>query len=207
MPKLRPPCPASSRNLKSPNRMKNLNGMKPSGTEALRKKFLKCFGVRAGNAAALRQAVKGLIDQGVCRKTLLAWAVQAGHTQGYASNLLSKILCAIGLRERRPGAGPKSSPEALELLALAETKYGERFLKVLRAAWRTGKARMTARVGNTVPHSGRATKAILAPPLGSRGAYHGSMLSGTGKQRRGAVPASVSLRKSFSKGASRQPTA
>lgn len=72
--------------------MKTPNGMKQRGAETLKEKYLRCFGVRTDNAAALQQIVKGLIDGGVSRKTLVGWAVQAGYTKGYVSSLLSRIL-------------------------------------------------------------------------------------------------------------------
>jgi hypothetical protein len=121
-----------------------LNTIKQNGTkqpyyDALKEQCLQCFGVHASNTATLRETVKGLVDRDTSRKTLIAWAMQTGCTKGHASNLLSQIFLALGLRQRRTGAGPKPSREVLELLAHAQAEYGERHLKVLRAAWRAGK--------------------------------------------------------------------
>jgi hypothetical protein len=119
--------------------MKTRNDAKRPDAAALKAEYLKCFGVRTNNTSVLRQTVKGLMDRGVSRKTLVVWAVQAGYTKGYVSSLLSRILCSIGLRANRIGAGRKPSLDALELLAHARSRYGERFLNVLRAAWRAGR--------------------------------------------------------------------
>jgi hypothetical protein len=145
--------------------MKTPNGMKRRGAETLKEKYLRCFGVRTDNAAALQEIVKGLIDEGVSRKTLVGWAVQAGYSKGYVSSLLSRVLCSIGLRERRAGAGRRPSPAALELVAHAQDKYGEQFLKVLRAAWRAGKAQATAQDFPTASRSGADMVLIVAPQL------------------------------------------
>jgi hypothetical protein len=138
--------------------MKTPNDPKQREAGELKEKFLKCFGVRAANAMALRGVVKGLIDQGVTRKTLVIWAVQAGYTKGYVSSLLSRILCLIGCRERRVGAGRKPSPDALELLAHSQNRYGQKFLNVLRAAWRAGKAQVMAEQSAKI-------KLIVAPQI------------------------------------------
>lgn len=84
--------------------------------------------------------MKDLISQGITRKTLVAWAVRAGFSKGYVSSLISRILCSMGLRANRVGAGRKPSADALELLVYTQERYGNRFLNVLRAAWRAGKA-------------------------------------------------------------------
>jgi hypothetical protein len=102
--------------------------------EALKRKYLRCFGVRVINSTALQEAVQALIRQGVPRKTLVAWAVRQGTSKRAASTLLSRIFCALGLRERQAGAGRKASPEAVELLAHAHERYGEKCLKILRGA-------------------------------------------------------------------------
>ena len=69
--------------------------------KALKKKYLKCFGIRATNTAALHEVVQDLIGQGVSRKTLVVWAVQQGISKMAASTLLSRIFCALGWRERQ----------------------------------------------------------------------------------------------------------
>jgi hypothetical protein len=150
--------------------------MKQRDAETLKEKYLRCFGVRTDNAAALQEIVKGLIDGGVTRKTLVGWAIQAGYTKGYVSSLLSRILCAIGLRERRAGAGRRPSPAALELMAYAQGKYGEQFLKVLRAAWRAGKARATAQDFQAASQSRTDIALIVAPQLQYPGGYLGATI-------------------------------
>jgi hypothetical protein len=119
--------------------MKTLNG---TGSPAHKEKFLKCFGIRSTNTAALKETVKKLTEQGVSRQTLVFWAVKAGYTQGYVSSLLSRILCSLGLRQRRPGAGRKPSSQALALLEYARRQYGRKFMNVLRAAWRAGRTQL-----------------------------------------------------------------
>lgn len=184
--------------------MKTPNGMKGHGAEALKERYLRCFGVRTDNAAALQQIVKGLIDKGVSRQTLVSWAVQAGYTKGYVSSLLSRILCSIGLRERRPGAGRKPSPAALELMAYAQDKYGEQFLKVLRAAWRAGKAQTPPQNFLAASQYGADMELILAPQLQNPRGYHGATIKRNGKApaRSGASlyqPAGIIFKRNFNK--------
>jgi hypothetical protein len=147
----------------------------------LKKKYLRCFGVRTDNAAALQEIVKGLIDGGVSRKTLVGWAVHAGYSKGYVSSLLSRVLCSIGLRERRAGAGRKPPPAALELMAYAQGKYGEQFLKVLRAAWRAGKAQATAQDFRASSQPRSEIGLIVAPQLQNPGDYLGATIKRDGK--------------------------
>jgi hypothetical protein len=186
------------------NRMKTKNGTKQPGAETLKERYLRCFGVRTDNAAALQEIVKGLIDEGVSRQTLVSWAVQAGYTKGYVSSLLSRILCSIGLRERRPGAGRKPSPAALELMVYAQDKYGEQFLKVLRAAWRAGKAQATAQNFLATPQSRADMELILAPQLQNRRGYLGATIKHDRKAtvRSGASlyqPAGIIFKRNFNK--------
>ena len=107
---------------------------------SLKKRYLRCFGVRANSVATLQGVVGDLIEDGVSRRTLVAWAVEAGYTKGYVSSLLSRILVSLGLRERKIGAGRKPSPDALGLLSYCRSQYGKKHLNVLRAAWRAGRA-------------------------------------------------------------------
>lgn len=72
--------------------------MNSGNREELKRKYLRCFGVRATNTAALHEVVQDLIRQGVSRKTLVAWAVRQGISKMAASTLLSRIFCALGLR-------------------------------------------------------------------------------------------------------------
>lgn len=134
--------------------------LKRRGAEVLKKEFLECFGVRTSNAEALRLIVKELIQRGVSRQTLLSWAMQAGYTSSGISSVLSRILCSIGLRARKAGAGRKPSRDALEILAHARSRYGERFLSVLRGAWRAGQAQASSE------DSERSQSLIAEPQLG-----------------------------------------
>ena len=133
--------------------------------QALKEKYLGCFGVRAANATAMQDTVKGLVQIGITRKTLHEWAVGAGFSAGYVRSLLSKTFCALGMRERAVGAGRKPPPDALELLVYARARYGDRFLKVLRAALRAGKARFAAEGLRSGSPSDSATVLIVAPQL------------------------------------------
>ena len=112
-----------------------------TNSNTLKQEFLRCFGLHLSNSTTLHGVVKDLISAGVSRKTLTIWAVEAGYAKASVSSLLSRIYSSLGLRDRRKGAGRKPSSAALELLAHAHDRYGESFLKVLRAAWRAGKAR------------------------------------------------------------------
>jgi hypothetical protein len=112
--------------------------------QALKRKYLECFNVRTTNADTWREVVTSLISRGIARETLVSWGVDAGYPKITVSSMLSRILCAIGLRQRREGAGRKPSQDAIALLDYARRQYGERFLKVLRAAMRAGKAQTVA---------------------------------------------------------------
>ena len=114
------------------------------GQTELKEQYQKCFQARQTGEASLPGIIDSLLRLGVRRQTLLRWAKESGCSESYARSLLSKILCALGLRERRPGAGRKPSPEVLELVAEARQRYGDRHLKILRAAYREGKAQAQA---------------------------------------------------------------
>jgi hypothetical protein len=133
--------------------------------KALKQKYLECFGIRATNMVTWQEAVRDLTDQGVSRETLADWAVAAGYSRGYVSSLLSRIFCSLGLRKRGAGGGRKPSPDALELLAHARSRYGYRFLKVLRAAWRAGRTQ-TAEDGPPESLHRDRMSANVAPQLG-----------------------------------------
>jgi hypothetical protein len=111
---------------------------------ALKEQYLKCFRARQAGEAMLPGFIKSLLRLGTHRQTLVRWAVESGCSESYARSLLSKILCALGFRQRRPGAGRKLSREVLELVAEARQRYGDRHLKILRAAYREGKAQAEA---------------------------------------------------------------
>jgi hypothetical protein len=141
-----------------------LNGGKHLGTGTLKQRYLQYFGARTHNAAALQGVVRDLIGQGISRQLLVIWAVEAGYTKAYVSSLLSRILVSLGLRERKRGAGRKPSPAALELLAYARDQYGESCLKVLRAAWRAGKAQRIA-ISSQKEARNCASNLIVGPQL------------------------------------------
>jgi hypothetical protein len=110
-------------------------------SRVLKQRFLQCFAVRSTNTETLRQVIRELLNLGMVRKTLVRWAIEAGYNCASVRSLLSRIFCALGLRERAKGAGRKPSPEAQELLAYAQARYGDRYLRVLHAAYRAASAR------------------------------------------------------------------
>ncbi len=120
--------------------MKTLNGTKQPDAEALKAKYLKCFGVRANSALALQKIVKRLVQQGVSRDVLFIWAVNAGHPRTTVSSTLSRIFCALGLRTRKKGGGRKPSPDAIKVVEYVRGEFGERSLKVLYGAVREWKS-------------------------------------------------------------------
>ena len=81
--------------------MKTLNNGEHLRSQALKERYLRCFGVRTNNAALLQSVVRDLIHEGIPRQTLAAWAVEAGYSKGYVASLLSRVLVSLGLRERR----------------------------------------------------------------------------------------------------------
>ena len=127
-----------------------INGKTKGGyPKALKQKYLECFEVHTTSAVTWRQTVHELVAQGCTREDLIEWAVQAGHSRRTVSSLLSRIFCSLGIRERDVGAGRKPARRQLELAAHAHARFGDRFLKVLRAAWRAGKARIEAQDFNS----------------------------------------------------------
>ena len=73
--------------------------------QALKQQYVECLGATSTAAITLRTVVIRLVELGVDRPELVAWAAEAGYRQGYARTLLSKILCELGLRARKSGAG------------------------------------------------------------------------------------------------------
>jgi hypothetical protein len=122
--------------------------------KALKQKYLQCCGSRASDSTVMHEVVKALVDQGVSRRMLMAWAVEAGYLKGYVSNLLSRIFLALGFRARRMGAGRKPAADTLALLEYARSQFVPRALMVLRAAARTGKAQEKAAIASLAPRSG-----------------------------------------------------
>lgn len=106
----------------------------PIRKQALKAKYLECL--RARSPLTLRQVVKDLLQIGVGRDLLLAWAMSVGHDRKYVGKLLSECLTALGVRQRQAGAGRRTSPGALVLLAFAHELFGKEHRKRLRAAWR-----------------------------------------------------------------------
>ncbi len=108
---------------------------------ASKQDFLVCLRDLTAGTKSLRAVVNRLRAQGIGRKTLVRWAIEAGCAERYVRSLLSQIFAEAGLRMRKPGAGPRTPREALELLADATDRYGERAEKFLRAAARAAKRR------------------------------------------------------------------
>ena len=134
--------------------------------EALKAKCLGCFAARTTSAQTLPEVVKILLQLGVVRTTLFWWGIAAGHSHATVRSLLSRAFCALGLRQRRSGAGRKPSAEALELLAHARRQYDTRALRVLRAAYRAGKAQASAaNPANSVPELIAAPQLLIARPI------------------------------------------
>lgn len=106
----------------------------------LKAKFLACLEARVTSTKTLPDVIRGLLDFGVERTTLFHWAIDAGYNELTVRTVLSRAFCALGFRERKEGAGRKPSVKALELLQYARERYGDLALKILRAAFRAGKA-------------------------------------------------------------------
>jgi hypothetical protein len=127
-----------------------------------------------------------LLHERIPRQTLAAWAVEAGCSKGYVSGLLSRLPVSWGLRQRqrKQGAGRKPLPATLESLAHARSQYGEDVLKVLRVAWRTGKAQLaaTSAPSRTGP---RGSSVIVAPQFQKLGTNYGTII------KRGTQPAGL----------------
>ncbi len=113
--------------------------------KALKAKYLAGFASQASHVGTWRQIVCALTeDFGISRRTLKNWAVAAGYDGKYVSTVLSKTLVSIGHREREKGGGRKASPEVEEMLAIAKGRYGKKYLTVLAATLKTGRAREEA---------------------------------------------------------------
>jgi len=109
--------------------------------QSLKKTFLECLADVSTRAETLRQAIAGLLDLQVPWQQLWQWAKDAGHKDKSVRKLLSEILLELGIRRRRPGAGPKLPQEAILIEAGVRAEYGERTQKFLRAACRVAKAK------------------------------------------------------------------
>ncbi len=132
--------------------------------KALKAKYLDCFAARTSSAQTLLEVIKGLLHLGVARATLYRWGPAAGYSHATVRSLLSRAFCALGLRERRAGAGRKPSAEALELLAHSRREYGSRALRMLRAAYRAGRSQEAVHDSAANP-VGSVPELIAAPQL------------------------------------------
>ncbi len=110
----------------------------------LRAHYLECLGLVSTQAKTLRHIIKALLELGTGWELLLVWAVEAGFGEKPVRKLLSEILCEMGIRRRRPGAGRQTPQEALSLLAHARSQYGELAYRYLRAAYRAAKSERAA---------------------------------------------------------------
>jgi len=106
--------------------------------EALKEGYLRCLSTLS---ASLREVLSRLLRLGVERGELVRWAVEAGYSQSFIRNLLSRLCCRAGQRQRKAGAWRRTPPEALALLAMARDRYGERAARFLLAAYRAAKSR------------------------------------------------------------------
>ncbi len=113
--------------------------------KALKAEYLDCLAARTSSAQTFQQVIRDLHGIGVLRETLFQWGVAAGYGKITVGTLLSRVFCSLGLRQRKAGAGRKPCREALELLAHTRQQYGNRALRVLRAAYRLGRTQEKAR--------------------------------------------------------------
>lgn len=115
--------------------------------QALKEQFLSGLAAVSRDAGQLRATVGALVKRGVSKSLMLAWAVSAGYSEGYAATVLNRILRQETGAKRKSGAGPKTPPEALALLALVLERHGEQGIRFLLAAYRAGKARAASKAG------------------------------------------------------------
>jgi hypothetical protein len=139
----------------------------PSAWGPLKAKYLDCFAARTSSAQTLPEVIKSLLQLGVVRATLFRWGIAAGYSRATVRSLLSRAFCALGLRQRRAGAGRKPCAGALELLAHSRRQYGSRALRMLHAAYRAGKTQDARRAK-------LSSRPIVAPQLDSAGRNSGA---------------------------------
>ena len=132
--------------------------------KALKAQYLACFAARTTSTQTLLEVITSLLHLGIDRSTLFRWGIAAGHSHATVRSLLSRAFCALGLRQRRSGAGRKPSAEALKLLAHSRQQYGIRALRMLRAAYRAGKAQDAAHAAAANP-TDSVPELIVAPQL------------------------------------------
>ena len=103
--------------------------------QILKARFVEWICARSDPAVG-RKIIRALVRNGVRRDALLGWALAAGADRKSAARILSEVFCALGMRQRAPGAGRPASAAALFLLAFARESFGERARPVLYAAYR-----------------------------------------------------------------------
>jgi hypothetical protein len=136
-----------------------LAGPEPSRA-ALESEYLKDLGASVATAAvtaALRNTILALVACGAEPRDLVRLATDAGFPERPVRNLISRILLEAGLRRRKPGAGPRTPPQALAIAAQARSRYGTDATRFLGAAHRVSKAqdqlqaRATAQAALSIP--------------------------------------------------------
>src|SRR5229473_5294683 len=139
--------------------------------QSLKQDYLNCLGHLAVNARTLRGVVERLLSLGVSRKELLEWAVCEGYDERSVRKLLSSLCLRAGQRLREPGAGPKTPPEALAILAFARDQFGDEGDNFLHAASRAAKKQAAIKRAQSqepaLSRSGIRTEAVpetTAPP-------------------------------------------
>jgi hypothetical protein len=110
----------------------------------LKREYLACLASVWSSATSLRDTIQRLIQVGVERTDLIQWAIDAGHRQSYVRSLLSRILCELGVRARKPGAGRRPAPESMLIAAQSRERYGKKATSFLFGAHRISKAQDTA---------------------------------------------------------------
>src|SRR5712664_3985317 len=113
--------------------------------QSLKQGYLNCLGHLAAGTGTLRRVVQRLLSLGVSRKELVEWAVAEGYDERSVRKLLSSLCLQAGQRLRKPGAGPKTPPEALVIQAFARDQFGDQGDKFLHAASRDAKMQAAAK--------------------------------------------------------------
>jgi hypothetical protein len=132
---------------------------------ALKQDYLNCLGRLAANTGTLRGIVERLLSLGVSRNELVEWAGCEGYNERAIRKLLSSLRLQAGERLRKPGAGPKTPPEALVIQAFARDLFGDQGDKFLHAASRDAKKQAAAkRTRNQEPALSRSGISVDAPP-------------------------------------------
>jgi hypothetical protein len=106
----------------------------------LKKQYLACLASVEDSATGLREIVERLVGLGIGRKELIQWATDAGYQGSYARSVLSRILCELGLRTRKRGAGRPVAPESVLITAQNRERYGKKATRFLFGAHRLSRA-------------------------------------------------------------------